>query len=336
MSPWVHGIVYGFAVATVLLSLGGAATWWERKFSARLQNRIGPRYVGPFGLLQPIADVLKMLQKEDQVPALADRPLFQLAPAIAPFLVLSSAAVVPFAGGFEGDGQWRSSLVVAPIDVGLLWVLALGGLMVFPSFMAGWASNNKYTLLAAMRMVAQGVSYEIPMVLAAMVAVVATGSLSLSGIVAWQAEHGWLIWRVPVVGFLAFVTFFLTTLAEANRIPFDIPEAESELVGGVVVEYTGMKFGMFMLTEYLHTIVASAVASVLFLGGAHGPAAWLLGPLWMALKTGAVFFVIYWIRWSWYRFRSDQLMEICWRYLVPGTLGMVMATALMVSGGWLP
>ena len=186
-----------------------------------------------------------------------------------------------------------------------------------------------------MRSVAQGISYEIPLVLCALVPVIATGSFSIGDMVAWQAENGWLIWRLPGIGFLAFVIFFLASLAEANRIPFDIPEAESELVAGVLVEYTGMKFGIFMLAEYLHTFVASALAAAMFLGGAHGPMPEVFGPVWMLLKTGFLFVVIYWIRWSWYRFRADQLMTLCWNWLVPISLLLVMGSSLFVWAGWL-
>ena len=254
---------------------------------------------------------------------------------------MATTAVIPFAGWRE-DGEWHHALVVAELDIGILWVLGLAGLMIFPNWMAGWASNNKYTLLAAMRGVAQGVSYEIPLVIAALIPVITTGDLSISEMISWQAEHGWVVWRMPVFGFVAFIIFFLSSLAEANRIPFDIPEAESELVAGVLVEYTGLKFGIFMLAEYIHTFVASALAAALFLGGPHvpfvsdlgGPIAMVAGPLAMAAKTGFLFVTIYWIRWSWYRFRADQLMELCWKWLVPLSLVLVMGSALVVWMGW--
>ena len=331
--PWLRGLVGGLVVMSLLMAVGGLASWWERRFAARIQNRIGPNIVGPFGVLQPIADLLKMMQKEDIVPRSADRILFNLAPAIPTTLALASAAVIPFGGKWDGD-QWVNQFIVADLDVGILWVLALGGLTVFPTFMAGWASNNKYTLLSAMRSVAQGVSYEIPLVLAALVAVIATGEMSIGGIVKWQAENGWLVVRLPVISWLAFLVFFAASLAEANRIPFDIPEAESELIGGVMIEYTGLKFGLFLFAEYVHTAIASLLAVALFLGGADGPRVEVVGPLWLVLKAGVLFVIIYWIRWSWYRFRSDQLMQLCWRYLVPLTLGLVMATALLVVLGW--
>ncbi|MEN0066246.1 MAG: complex I subunit 1 family protein [Myxococcota bacterium] len=330
---WQRGLIVGFVVMNLLMAVGGLASWWERRFAARIQNRIGPNIVGPFGVLQPLADLLKMMQKEDIVPRNADRWLFNLAPALPTMLALGTAAVIPF-GGTWVDGRFVNQFVVADLDVGILWVLALAGLMVFPIFMAGWASNNKYTLLSAMRAVAQGVSYEIPLVLAALVAVIATGELSIGGIVRWQAENGWLVVRLPVISWLAFLVFFAASLAEANRIPFDIPEAESELVGGIMVEYTGLKFGLFLFAEYVHTAIASLLAVTLFFGGADGPEVSTVGPLWLLLKAGVLFVIIYWIRWSWYRFRSDQLMQLCWRYLVPLTLGLVMLTAVVVAVGW--
>jgi len=334
MHPAIHALVWGLPIASVLMGIAAMATWWERKFAARMQARVGPTAVGPFGLLQPIADAFKMMQKEDIVPRDADRFLFNLAPVFPVFLVLATAAVVPF-GGYWEDGKYKAWMLAADLDIGLLWILSIAGLMVFPTWMAGWSSNNKYTLLAGMRAVAQGVSYEIPLVLTALVAVIATGELSLPGIIGWQAENGWLIWRLPVLGLVAFVIFFAASLAEANRIPFDIPEAESELVAGVLVEYTGIKFGVFMLAEYLHTALACLLAVALFFGGSHGPWPLYLGPVWLMLKSAILFVGIYWIRWSWYRFRADQLMDLCWRWFVPISLALVMGTSLMVWAGWL-
>ncbi len=339
-NPWIHGVVFGGALVTFLMTWGGFATWWERKFAARIQSRYGPVAVGPWGILQAVADVIKLIQKEHIVPRDADSPLYNLAPWLPVFLVLASAATVPFGGYFDEAGKWQSYLVVADLDVGILWVLALAGLMVFPIWMAGWASNNKYALLGGMRAVAQGISYEIPLVLSAIVPVVACETLSISEIIAWQAENGWLVWRVYGIGFVAFVVFFLASLAEANRIPFDIPEAESELVGGVLIEYTGIRMGIVMVAEYVHTLVASALAVALFFGGGHMPflsamLPWFMAPVWMILKTAVLFVFIYWVRWSWVRFRADQLMVLCWNWLVPGTLMMVMGTALMKFGGLL-
>ena len=316
MNPWLSGLLYSAVVIAVLMAVTAWSTWFERKFAGRMQSRLGPTMVGPFGLLQPIADALKLLQKEQITPADADRALFDLAPPLTIFFSLAVAAVVPFSPG----------ILASDLDIGVLYVLALSGLMVFPVWMGSWASNNKYALLGGMRAVAQGISYEIPMVLSAMVPVVLADTMSIGGIVRYQSEHGWFIFGP---GFIAFGIFFLCGLAEANRIPFDIPEAESELVAGPTTEYTGMKFGLFTTAEYVHTLVTSAVAAALFFGGWDGPFA--PGLHWMVFKTLFLFVGLFWIRWTLLRFRADQLMSICWKYLLPLSLGVLMMAALWVD-----
>lgn len=277
--------------------------------------------VGPAGILQPLADVLKMLQKEQIAPAAADRFLFELAPILCGACAVATAAVVPFS----------PTVIAADIDVGVLYVLAVNALILIPVWMGGWASNNKFALIGAMRAVAQSVSYSVPMVLSALVPVILAGSMSLSDIVRYQSEHHWFALWPTIPGLPAFVLFFLSSLAEANRIPFDIPEAESELIAGITTEYTGMKFGLFYMAEYIHTLIASAVASVLFLGGWDGPL--YPGLHWMVIKTLLLFASIYWVRWSLLRFRTDQLMMLCWKWLVPASLLLVMAAALYVKAG---
>lgn len=318
MSPLLRAIVYSVSIVTVIMSVTAYSIWFERKFSARLQSRVGPTLVGPAGLLQPLADVVKLLQKEDIIPDKADRLLFVLAPPLTVLFSVGAAAVVPFS----------ADVVAADLDIGVLFILAISGLMVFPTWIAGWASNNKYALLGGMRSAAQGISYEIPLVLSAMVPVVLAGSMSVSDIVRFQIEHGWFALWPPGPGALAFALFFLSSLAEANRIPFDIPEAESELIAGVTTEYTGMRFGLFSMAEYVHTLISSAVGAALFFGGWDGPIA--PGLHWMVLKTLVLFFLVFWVRWSLLRFRSDQLMNLCWKYLVPGGLGLVMVSAVWV------
>ncbi|NOY89960.1 MAG: NADH-quinone oxidoreductase subunit NuoH [Deltaproteobacteria bacterium] len=316
----LHGLIYGGVAAIALLTLTAWGIWFERKFAGRMQSRLGPTMVGWAGLLQPLADVLKLLQKEDLVPAQADRTLYLLSPPLTVFFTLATVAVIPF--GVD--------VAVANLPIGVPWILAFSGLMVFPVWTAGWASANKYALLGAMRAVAQGISYEIPMLLTALVPVIFAGSMNVNEIVRWQAEHHWIALWPPGPGLFAFVIFFLSCLAEANRIPFDIPEAESELVAGVTTEYSGMRFGLFYLAEYLHTLVASAVASALFFGGWNGIFGLPDGIHWMLAKTLTLFFLITWIRWSLLRFRADQLMRICWTYLVPASLALVMISALWV------
>ena len=317
--PWIHGLVFGGLVVTALMSLAAYITWFERKFAARIQSRMGPTMVGPKGLLQPIADGLKMIQKEEIVPRDADRLLFQMAPALAAFFALAVSAVIPFSPGLLGSD----------LDVSVLVALAISGLTSFPVWVGAWASNNKYALLGGMRMVAQAISYEIPMVLAALVPVMLADSLSIGDIVAYQAEHGWFAFWPPGPGMLAFLLFLLTALAEGNRIPFDIPEAESELVAGPTTEYGGIRFGLFAVAEYVHSVLSSALAAALFLGGWDGP----FGPpaLWMIGKTTALFVLVTWLRWTLLRLRSDQLMALCWVYLVPAGLGLILVSGLYVA-----
>ncbi|MDP6932463.1 MAG: NADH-quinone oxidoreductase subunit NuoH [Myxococcota bacterium] len=317
-NPWIHGLVLGLIVGNAALLVAAYSIWFERKFAGRMQNRPGPTEVGPAGLLQPIADLFKMLQKEDTVPDNADRGLFNLAPPITVIVAMTTLAVVPFADG----------LIIADLHIGLLFVLSLSGLMVIPVWMAGWASNNKYALLGAMRSAAQAISYEIPLLLSATVPIVLAQSFRLGDIVQAQQGYRWFLWYPLGPGLLACLLFFMASLAEANRIPFDIPEAESELVAGVTIEYSGMKFGLFYLAEYLHTFISSALVTVLFLGGWEGP-----GPdglHWMLAKTLLLFGGIFWIRWSWMRYRADQLMEMCWKLFVPLGLVLVMLSALWV------
>jgi NADH-quinone oxidoreductase subunit H len=318
MNPLLMSSLVSLAIIVVLLVATAMGLWLERKVAARMQTRVGPNVVGIFGLLQPVADVVKLLQKEDIIPDKADRGLFNVAPLIGAIAAIGVAAVIPFS----------ASVVGADLDIGVLFILAIGAVNVLPVVAAGWASHNKFALLGGMRAVAQSVSYEVPLVLAALVPVILAGSLKVSDIVQYQVDHHWLaVWPFPL-GLPAFVLFMIAMLAESNRIPFDIPEAESELVAGITTEYTGMKFALFYMGEYIHTLVASAVAAALFLGGWDGPFA--PGLHWMFLKTLLLFVFVYWVRWTLLRFRSDQLMRLCWRYLVPFSVALVAATAVYV------
>ncbi len=321
MSFFVTGLIGAAAILTAILTVTAWSIWFERKFAARLQTRMGPTMVGPVGLFQPVADLLKLVQKEDIVPTDADKAVFDLAPRAAALLALAAGAVIPFS----------ASIVGVELDLGLLWLLGVGALTVLPVFMAGWASNNKFALLGGMRAVSQSLSYEVPMLLSALVPVVLAGSMNVSTIVRAQADHHWFAVWPFFIGVPAFVIFLLATLAESNRIPFDIPEAESELVSGVTTEYTGMKFALFYLSEYVHTLVASAAASALFLGGWDGPFA--PGLHWMILKTLALFVAIYWLRWTLLRFRSDQLLHLCWYWLVPISVALVLGAGAWVAIG---
>jgi NADH-quinone oxidoreductase subunit H len=321
-SPVLHALVMGVVLASAVLGVTSYFIWWERKFAGRMQGRIGPEHVGFKGLLQPIADAFKLLIKEDIIPRDADRPLFNLAPLLAVTVGLLSLAVVPLASG----------LVISDLDVGVVFFLAVGAMSVVPTWMAGWASNNKYALLGGMRAVAQSVAYGVPMVLAVLVPVLLAGSMSLTDIVSAQSGGRWFIWWPIGPGLLAGVLFILASLAEGNRIPFDIPEAESELVSGVSTEYSGMKFGMFYLAEYLHSLVGAAIFVTLFLGGydGFGPHVLWLQATWFVVKAAVVSTGLLWVRWTFLRMRSDQLMSLCWKWLLPGGLVTVMAAAVWI------
>ena len=312
-------LLTGLAMGSIAMGVSAWAIWWERKFAARLQNRPGPTEVGPIGLLQPLADGLKLMQKEIIIPKQADKVLFVISPALATAGALMLFAVVPFSDTVHVAGD---------LNIGLLWIFAISSLLVVPNWMAGWASNNKYALLGAMRSAAQSISYEVPLLLTGMVPILLAGSFQMDEIVAAQEGYRWFAFWPPGPGFFAFVLFYICSLAEANRIPFDIPEAESELIGGVLTEHTGMIGIILQISEYLHTLLTAAVCAVIFFGGWEGP-----GPdgiHWMIIKTLVIYSLIFWIRWSWMRYRSDQLMKICWHYLVPASLGILAATAVWI------
>jgi NADH-quinone oxidoreductase subunit H len=322
MPPLVQQAIAGFVVLNVVILLVTYITLLERKFAARMQSRIGPYYVGwPHGWLQPIADALKLMMKEDVVPDRADRWVYNLAPLAFLVPCVLIFATIPFAPG----------LGVADLNIGVLFFLAVSSLEIVGLFMGGWGSNNKYALLSAMRAVNQIISYDLPFIFAALVPVVLAGSLQMSAIVA--AQHGLLGWYVcyPGLGQLAFVAFLVATLAAENRVPFDILEAESELVAGFRVEYSGMKFALIQLAEYAHMIGTSFLGALLFLGGWLGPGPAWLGPAWFLLKAVAVFLVVTWVRWSFVRIRVDQILAISWKLLLPATILLLMATALVVA-----
>ncbi len=322
MPPLLHHAIAGFIVLNVVIGLVTYVTLLERKFAARMQSRIGPYYVGwPHGWLQPIADALKLMMKEDVVPTAADRWVYNLAPIVFLVPCVLIFATLPFAPG----------LGVADLNIGVLFFLAVSSLEIVGLFMGGWGSNNKYALLSAMRAVNQIISYDLPFVFAALVPVVLAGSLQMSTIVV--AQQGLLGWYVfyPGLGQLAFVAFLIATLAAENRVPFDILEAESELVAGFRVEYSGMKFSLIMFAEYAHMIGTAFLGALLFLGGWLGPGPAWLGPVWFLLKAMVIFLVVTWVRWSFVRIRVDQILAISWKLLLPATILLLMATALVVA-----
>ena len=318
MPSWITPIIAPFIVLNVVIGLVTYVTLLERKFAARMQSRIGPYRVGPHGLLQPIADALKLMMKEDVVPTAADRHVFNLAPIVFLIPCMLIFATIPFAPG----------LGVADLNIGILFFLAVSSMEIVGLFMAGWGSNNKYAMLSAMRAVNQIISYDLPFIFSALVPVMLAGSLKLSDIAAAQSGL-WFVFY-PVIGQLAFFAFVVSTLAAENRVPFDILEAESELVAGFRVEYSGMKFALIQLGEYAHIVGSSFLGALLFLGAWSGPGPEWLGPIWFLLKAMFLFLLVTWIRWSFVRIRVDQILALSWKVLLPSTLALLVGTAIVV------
>ncbi len=323
--PSLLWILLGTAVVVGLV-LGGTAylTWAERKVLGAIQLRKGPNVVGPFGLLQPVADGIKVLCKETILPAKANVFLFLAAPIFTFLLALSAWAVMPFGAG----------LVLADIHLGVLYVLAISSLGVYAIIIAGWASNSKYPFLGALRSAAQMISYEVSIGFVLVTVLLKAGSLNLSRIVEAQ-QGGWFAFSLL---FPMFILFFVSALAETNRNPFDLPEGESELVGGFNTEYSAMIFAMFFLGEYANMIFMSAMTSVLFLGGWLPPVAaldFVPGPVWFALKIALCLFVFLWVRGTLPRYRYDQLMRVGWKWFLPLSLLWVVLVAAqtMIGGG---
>jgi len=324
---WLAGLGLGHFGATVLLGTAlimGYLTfnvlfliWLERKVSGHIQRRYGPMEVGPHGTLQTVADMVKLLGKQILTPVATDKFVYILAPVLVFVPTLCLASLVPLSGAEAFADQ----------PYGLVVVIALSGISVLAIFMAGWASNNKYAVLGGMRSVAQVIAYEIPILLAALSVVMIAQSLNLREIVAAQARGVPFVLLQPV----AAVLYFVGITAETNRAPFDIPEAESELVGGFHTEYSGMRFGMFFFAEYTNMLVLAAVGATLFLGGWLGP--WLPGPVWLLLKAYAIIFVMIWMRWTFPRLRFDQLMSFAWKLLIPVAIVNLVITAFVVGGG---
>lgn len=293
-------VAIGIGIIAVLLGMATGMIWLERRLLAGFQDRIGPNRVGPMGLLQPIADVLKLLTKEDWVPPFADKLLFIMAPAIVAATAMIAFAVIPF----------NEFLKVSDSNVGILFFLGMTSLGVYSIVLGGWASNSKYSLIGAMRGAAQIISYEVPMALSMVGVVILAKSFRLIDVV--NAQHNiWFIVLQP----LGFLIFIIAGFAEARRTPFDLPEADSELVAGYHTEYSSMKFALFFMGEYLDIILIAAMATVMFLGGWMGPG--LPGILWFFGKMGAVIVLFVWVRAVLPRFRFDQLMNFGWKWLLP-------------------
>lgn len=302
------------------------ATYFERKVIGHMQVRLGPMRVGPHGLLQPIADGIKLFFKEDIIPANADKPIFMIAPLISLFAALSSLAVIPFFEGF----------VVADINIGLLYLFAMSAIGSYGIVMSGWASNSKYSFLGGLRSSAQVISYEIAMGLSLVGVMIMAGSLNLTEIVHAQERYPLGVFAIPQI--LGFFVFIIAAIAETNRAPFDLPEAESELVAGYLVEYSGMRFALFFAAEYIGMIIMSSIAVVCFLGG------WTLPPfitdaipflsrvpgiVWFMLKLYMLIFFYYWVRATLPRYRYDQLMALGWKVLIPLALANIVVTSII-------
>jgi NADH-quinone oxidoreductase subunit H len=317
LTGWTGAFVFSVVVLTVAMTFVAYMTWLERKIAARMQNRIGPYEVGvPHGWLQPIADVTKLLIKEDITPRAADKLLFNLGPILVVVPALVGFAFLPVARG----------LAIVDHPYSFLFFTAFASLTLLGVFAAGWSSNNKYALLSALRMVAMAASYEVPMILSLLIPALLAGSFQLTAVV--EAQRGLWFIGYPVIGQLAFGIFLLCALAEGNKSPLDILDAESELVAAYNVEYSGIKFALFYAGEYAHTLAICGLAATVFLGGYLGPA-FLPGVVWLTLKCIALFLLILWIRWSLMRMRIDQAIRINWMFLLPASLAN-----LLIAASW--
>ena len=323
----------------ILLTAVAYSVWLERKVVGHMQNRWGPTRVGPFGLLQPAADGIKFLLKEDLTPPHVYKPLFIAAPMMAVIFALTSISVIPF-GNWFWVGNHPIPLQITDVNIGLLLILGITSMGVYGVALAGWSSNNKYSLLGGLRASAQMVSYEISLGLSLVGVLIMAGSFSLRAIVDAQAGHFWGFiprWNIFDGQIIGFFCYLIAAYAETNRIPFDLPEAETELVAGYHTEYSAMKFAMFFMAEYANMITVACLATLLFLGGWHGP---IFGPrilqvilpvFWFALKVFVFIFIYIWVRGTLPRFRYDQLMAFGWKFLLPLSLANLIATAIAVA-----
>ena len=321
------GMTVGFAYVT----------YYERKALARIQTRIGPNRAGPWGILQPVADAVKLIFKQELIPAKADKLLFILAPVITVIPALIITAVIPWGRSISLFGH-QINLYLADVNVGVLYISAVASIAVYGIVLAGWSSNNKYAMMGGLRSTAQMISYELALGLSFVGVVLLAGSLSLVDIVEVQGAHGflgWIVWNLSQP--LGFIIFLIAGVAETNRSPFDMPEAEQELTAGYHVEYSGMKFALFFMAEYIKIIAVSMIASTLFLGGYLGPFVdklpWL-GPIYLFIKTVIMIFVFIWLRATFPRFRYDRLMAFGWKVLLPlAFLNMLIAAVVTVLVG---
>lgn len=315
--------IKSLVLIAILLTCAAYMTWLERVLMARMQLRLGPNRVGVFGLLQPLADGIKLLTKERFQPDNVAKFTFWLAPFISTFTALFAFVLVPFGGTVELFGR-QIALRIADVNAGFVFLLAFSSLAVYGVVLAGWSSNNRYSLLGGIRGTAQMISYEIPMGMSLVTVALSAGTLSLTEIVDAQRDH-WFIWTNPI----GFIVYLITAFAETNRAPFDLPEAEQELTAGYHTEYGGMKFAMFFIAEYVNILAVSAIAVTLFLGGWLGP--WDLPVVWFALKVMLFVFLFMWVRATMPRFRYDQLMSFSWKVLLPiATINLIVTSYLVL------
>ena len=330
---WLAALLSYITVTTVILVLGPLGmmlfTWVERRGIAYMQNRRGPNRVGPFGLFQPISEAIKTMTKEDITPDGADRWVHFLAPVVMMISVVLIFAVIPLGGLYPSD-----------INVGVLWIMSVASLHAVGALMAGWGSNNKFALLGGMRAAAQLISYEIPQVMSLVVIVMWVGSMNVRAVIDHQSAYFGMGWHVfTPIGFLAFVIFWISSLAEGERTPFDIPEAESEIVAGIMTEYTGMKFAIFYLANYMSNLAICAVTAGVFLGGGHGPGttlgipliSHLLAIIYFIAKVFGLFLFMVFIRATLPRLRVDQMMAMAWKFLLPLALVNIFTTGIWIA-----
>lgn len=325
--PWWISLLKAFLIVNLLLGLFAYLTLVERKVMGRMQLRYGPNRAGKFGLLQPIADLVKLVRKEAFAPSGAIDIPYIVAPIISAFTAIAAFSVIPWGPGWTVNG-WRIDGEVANVSIGLLLVFALGSLGIYGFIVGGWASESKFSILGTMRTCAQLVSYEVSLALSVLGVVLLGRSLNLSEIVHRQGE------LLPFVApqFVGMLVFFIAGIAETSRAPFDLPEAEQELVAGYHTEYSGMRWGLFQMAEYINMITLSGLMVTLYFAGWHGP--WNLGPIWFLLKMAAVLFAFIWLRTTLPRLRYDQLMRFGWKVLLPvATINAVVTAALVVAFG---
>jgi NADH-quinone oxidoreductase subunit H len=322
---WIDGIK-SFVIVNLLLGTFAYATWVERKLIGRMQLRYGPNRAGPFGLLQPIADLVKLIRKEHFYPSTSVQILYIGSPLLSAATALAAFSVIPFGGGWH-IWHYDVSGQIANLPISLILIFALGSVGIYGFIVGGWASDSKYSLLGSMRTCAQLVSYEVALALSVLGVVLMAGSLSLVDIVHEQSESVWF----AVPQFVGLLVFFFSGIAETNRPPFDLPEAETELVAGYHTEYSGMRFGLFSMAEYINMITLSALCVTLFFGGWLGP--WSpLGPLWFVIKLGILVCIFIWLRASLPRLRYDQLMAFGWKVLLPvATINALVTAALVIA-----